>query len=144
EDNLHAASFHDELKPGEEVTLVFSTEAAPDLDGRKALDRQRSRERALHARWDAAHSPLAKATPPWVQQLVLAADQFIVTRPLPENPQARSVIAGYHWFGDWGRDTMIALPGLTLVTGRPKITKEILLTFAQLVDQGMLPNTFPE
>lgn len=144
EDNLHAATFHAELKPCEEVTLVLSTETAPDLDGIKALDRQRSRERILLERWGAAHSPLAKATPPWVRQLVLAADQFIVSRPLPQNPQARSVIAGYHWFGDWGRDTMIALPGLTLATGRPEIAKEILLTFAQLVDQGMLPNTFPE
>ncbi len=144
EDSLHAVTFHAELKPGEEVTLVFSTDTSSDLDGIKALDRQRSRERALLARWDAAHPPQAKATPAWIRQLALAADQFIVARPLPQNPTARSVIAGYHWFGDWGRDTMIALPGLTLATGRPEIAKEVLLTFVQLVDQGMLPNTFPE
>ena len=64
-----------------------------------------------------------------VQQMTLAADQFIVARPVvgapPTNGRAeaasgRTIIAGYHWFNDWGRDTMIALPGLTLATGRPE------------------------
>jgi predicted glycogen debranching enzyme len=68
-----------------------------------------------------------------------AADQFVVQR----GSQA-SVIAGYHWFGDWGRDTMIALPGLTLATGRYDIAKSILLAFASYVDRGMLPNRFPD
>jgi predicted glycogen debranching enzyme len=54
------------------------------------------------------------------------------------------VIAGYPWFGDWGRDTMISLPGLALATGRPQIARSILLTFAKFVDQGMLPNRFPD
>ena len=51
-----------------------------------------------------------------------------------------TVIAGYHWFGDWGRDTMIALPGLTLATGRGEIARRILKTFTRFVDRGMLPN----
>ncbi len=55
-----------------------------------------------------------------------------------------TVIAGYHWFGDWGRDTMIALPGLTLATGRPEIARAILQTFARFIDAGMLPNRFPD
>jgi hypothetical protein len=55
-----------------------------------------------------------------------------------------TVIAGYHWFGDWGRDTMIALPGLTLATGRYDAAKSILLAFAGYVDRGMLPNRFPD
>jgi predicted glycogen debranching enzyme len=55
-----------------------------------------------------------------------------------------SLIAGYHWFGDWGRDTMIALPGLTLPLGRPEIAREILLSFLRYVDAGMLPNNFPD
>ncbi len=71
------------------------------------------------------------------QQLVLAADQFIV-----EQAGRQTVIAGYHWFSDWGRDTMIALPGLTLATGRFDDAKSILLAFATFVDQGMLPNRF--
>ena len=85
---------------------------------------------------------LARASPsgdPLVQSLVSAAGQFIVRRG-----ELRSVIAGYHWFSDWGRDTMIALPGLTLATGRPEIARDILLAFARSVDQGMLPNRFPD
>ncbi len=74
-----------------------------------------------------------------VQSLVLAADQFIVQRA-----ECRTVIAGYPWFSDWGRDAMITLPGLTLVTGRPEIAKGILLAFVRSVDQGMLPNRFPD
>ncbi|GAC1670293.1 MAG: hypothetical protein PVS2B2_00690 [Candidatus Acidiferrum sp.] len=81
---------------------------------------------------------------PWRQQLLLAADQFIVQRALPEQPEGRSIIAGYHWFGDWGRDTMIALSGLTLSTGRPEVAREILIAFSRYVDQGMLPNHFPD
>jgi len=74
-----------------------------------------------------------------VCSLVTAADQFIVARG-----EQKTVIAGYHWFSDWGRDTMIALPGLTLVTGRFDIARSILLEFSQHVDQGMLPNRFPD
>jgi hypothetical protein len=82
----------------------------------------------------------------------LAADQFIVRRTLSDEPDpstglrtgGRSVIAGYPWFGDWGRDTMISLPGLTLVTGRHDVAARILRTFAHFVDQGMLPNRFPD
>src|SRR5262249_20793120 len=57
---------------------------------------------------------------------------------------AHSVIAGYPWFSDWGRDTMIALPGLTLATGRADMARNILRTFARFVDRGMLPNVFRE
>jgi predicted glycogen debranching enzyme len=88
--------------------------------------------------------PAAGLAPPWIERLVLAADQFLVTRPLADDPGGLSVIAGYHWFGDWGRDTMIALPGLTLTTGRPEAARRILTTFARFVDRGMLPNVFPD
>jgi len=71
--------------------------------------------------------------------LARAADQFIVARG-----SQTTVIAGYHWFGDWGRDTMIALPGLTLETGWYDAAKNILLAFAGYVDRGMLPNRFPD
>jgi predicted glycogen debranching enzyme len=74
-----------------------------------------------------------------VRSLTAAADQFIVARGAHQ-----TVIAGYHWFSDWGRDTMIALPGLTLVTGRSEISKSILSEFALHVDRGMLPNRFPD
>ncbi len=67
------------------------------------------------------------------------ADQFVVKRA-----EGRSIIAGYHWFSDWGRDTMIALPGLTLATGRPEVTRDILREFSCYISQGMLPNRFPD
>lgn len=71
--------------------------------------------------------------------LRMAADQFLVARG-----EQKTVIAGYHWFSDWGRDTMISLPGLTLCTGRFDIAKQILLTFADAVSEGMLPNRFSD
>jgi predicted glycogen debranching enzyme len=74
-----------------------------------------------------------------VRSLTVAADQFIVARE-----RCKTVIAGYHWFSDWGRDTMIALPGLTLATGHTEIARRILSEFALHVDQGMLPNRFPD
>src|SRR5205823_6466135 len=86
-------------------------------------------------------------------RLVLAADQFViepVTRPQDEawaratGQDARSVIAGYHWFNDWGRDTMISLEGLTLATGRAREAAAILRTFRHYVRDGLLPNLFPE
>jgi hypothetical protein len=74
-----------------------------------------------------------------IPQLYRAADQFIVARA-----PFKTTIAGYHWFGDWGRDTMIALPGLLLATDQPQIAKEILLQFVRYLDAGMLPNRFPD
>ncbi len=71
--------------------------------------------------------------------LVLASDQFIV-----ERGHGQSVIAGYHWFSDWGRDTMIALAGLTLATNRHDVARGILLEFARHISEGMLPNRFPD
>lgn len=124
------------LAPGQTATLIISTEAAPELDGLHALAAERERQRAL-----LAASPLGKASEPdFIRQLVLAADQFIVTR----DRGGQSVIAGYPWFTDWGRDTMIALPGLTLTTGRPEVAARILRTYAGYVDRGMLPNRFPD
>jgi predicted glycogen debranching enzyme len=76
---------------------------------------------------------------PLVIELTAAADQFLVKRDC-----ASSVIAGYPWFADWGRDTMIALPGLTLVTGRHDVARSILSIYSRFVDQGMLPNRFPD
>ncbi|MBS1212522.1 MAG: glycogen debranching enzyme [Proteobacteria bacterium] len=78
----------------------------------------------------------------WVRQLILASDSFLFARPVPDDEPGESVIAGYPWFGDWGRDTMIALPGLTLATGRRDSARRILETFARFVDRGMLPNVF--
>lgn len=144
EDHLHAGTFRARLEPGQWLTLALSTEPAPNLDGASAWEARVARELALLDRWAAAHPQVAEEAPAWVRQLVLAADQFVVSRPLADDPAALSVIAGYPWFGDWGRDTMIALPGLTLVTGRPELARKILRTYARFVVRGMLPNVFPE
>jgi predicted glycogen debranching enzyme len=143
EDHLRAGVLRATVPPGGQVTLVLSTEQAPALDGNLARARREAWEGDLLARWRRARPAAAKA-PAWIRQLVLAADQFVVHRPLAGDPDGMSVIAGYHWFGDWGRDTMIALPGLTLVTGRPEVARRILTTYARFVDRGMLPNRFPD
>ncbi|MET0751817.1 MAG: amylo-alpha-1,6-glucosidase [Pyrinomonadaceae bacterium] len=81
----------------------------------------------------------AGAKDDFTKQLVLAADQFIVSRG-----EGKTLIAGYPWFSDWGRDTMIALNGLTLATNRAEIAKNILLEFSHHLSEGMLPNRFPD
>lgn len=144
EDHLHAASFTAQLSPGHCITLVFTNEREVNLDGATALKQDKEREARLLNAWQRSNHAASTDAPPWVAQLVLAADQFVVKRSLPEEEDGRSIIAGYPWFGDWGRDTMIALPGLTLATGRPEIAKQILLSFARYVDHGMFPNNFPD
>jgi predicted glycogen debranching enzyme len=111
DDALHVVTFEAELARGASLTLVASTEAAPALAGEPAWQRRVQHEARVLQRWTAA-PPEGAATPGWIAQLVLAADQFIVRRATPEDPDGLTVMAGYHWFGDWGRDTMIALPGL--------------------------------
>ncbi|QLE54677.1 amylo-alpha-1,6-glucosidase [Nostoc sp. TCL26-01] len=144
EDHLHAATFEVTLNPGETLTFVASTDQQPDLNGEAALKRRHNFEQKLIGVWK-SHQPLdAPDSPAWINHLVLAADQFIVDRSVPADPYGKTIIAGYHWFGDWGRDTMISLPGLTLATGRPEVARSILRTFSRYVDQGMLPNRFPD
>jgi predicted glycogen debranching enzyme len=138
DDNLYAGRFDAHLSPGDSLTLVASTEPAPELDGGAAYTRRQAHEAQLLAQSGMEDAPAR------VRQLVLAADQFIVRRAVGDDPDGRSIIAGYHWFGDWGRDTMIALPGLALATGRTEVAAAILRTYAGSVDQGMLPNRFPD
>jgi predicted glycogen debranching enzyme len=110
---------------------IASTEAHSSSTADSLRDREIKRRQALFES--------APVDDPFVRSLVLAADQFIVQRG-----QESTVIAGYHWFSDWGRDTMIALPGLALATNRPDVARSILLSFALHVDRGMLPNRFPD
>jgi predicted glycogen debranching enzyme len=148
EDRLVAAVFHARLAAGEKRTLVFSTEPQALLDGEQARALQSNHDLRLFQAWQKRHSETvatpADAEPGWLWQLVLAADQFIAKRALPGDPEGLSVIAGYPWFSDWGRDTMIAIPGLALPLGRPEIARKILESFARYVDRGMLPNNFPD
>src|SRR5207253_1034250 len=83
-------------------TLVLSTEPAPSLDGERAWGRRARHETEIHAAWRRAQ-PAAERAPAWIGQLVLNADQFVARRPLVDDPDGLTVIAGYHWFGDWGR-----------------------------------------
>jgi predicted glycogen debranching enzyme len=141
DDHVHAADFTVTLHPGDTWLVLASAEDDP-APGAGALDRRRQRDEQLIGSWEQARS--RGTWPAWAPRLVLAADQFIVERRAGDNPDGRSVIAGYHWFEDWGRDTMISLPGLTLTTGQSDAAAEILRTFAKHVSQGMLPNRFPD
>jgi len=142
--------FRLDLTADHAATLVASVESWQTL---RALEPA--------AAWEAEHERrrrlIAAAVPPardgFAAELVLAADQFIVTpigrvedaaRARAAGDEVRSVVAGYHWFTDWGRDTMISLEGLTLTTGRHLEAGYLLRTFAQYVRDGLIPNLFPE
>ncbi|HET9342753.1 MAG TPA: amylo-alpha-1,6-glucosidase [Candidatus Eremiobacteraceae bacterium] len=110
------------------------TPAAPEDDEWEAFAaRERDVASALRA------TQTAGSDEPWIDRLGLAAHQFIVKRG-----EGDTVIAGYPWFTDWGRDTMISLPGLTLGSGRFDVARSVLRTFARFVDRGMIPNQFPD
>lgn len=145
EDHVHAATFTVELEPGETVVLRAATAPAPPWAAPGgAFLRCDARDDALLRSWHAAHPSAASRAPAALARLVLAAGQFVVRRPLDGLPEGHSIIAGYPWFGDWGRDAMIALPGLLLATGRYEIALSVLRTFARFIDGGMLPNTIPD
>jgi predicted glycogen debranching enzyme len=132
------------------ATLVGSTESwelirALSPEEARVAERER-RERLLSTAAPSAREGVAA-------ELVLAADQFVSTpsgrqedaaRAHAAGEEVRSVIAGYHWFTDWGRDTMISLEGLTCTTGRHREAGWILRTFGQYVRDGLIPNMFPD
>jgi predicted glycogen debranching enzyme len=142
------------VEPGSAVTFAASADSHATLSGPSAGSQLRAtrlaeierREQLLLSAEPAAREGMAA-------DLVLAADQFLITPARRADPgasmplardDARTVIAGYHWFTDWGRDTMISLEGLTLVTGRVKEAGYILRTFADYERDGLIPNLFPE
>ncbi len=110
--------------------IVIASTAAQDVNQAEA-----ERENELNRREQIAAS--CKLDDPLAKALTVAADQFLVRRE-----EDWTIIAGYPWFTDWGRDTMISLPGLTLCTGRAEIAKGILRNFTGHIDKGMLPNRF--
>ena len=132
EDHFSPGQFIVELAPGGSVTVALALgEAATPAD--MSAEEQRARDRVDAA---AARLPDERA-----RSLAAAADSFVISRP---GDGALTLIAGYHWFGDWGRDTMIALPGLCLVTGRLAEARRILTTFARALRNGLVPNRFLE
>lgn len=142
DNHLCVGHAHLDLRRGDWVGLTVSLhgDASPYLE--EAMRRFRAREMQILRRAQ-VQVPSWIGAPEWIDQLLLASDSYVFSRPLADVPEGESVIAGYPWFGDWGRDTMIALPGLTLSTGRYDSARRILRTFARFVDQGMLPNVFP-
>ncbi|MCK6543342.1 amylo-alpha-1,6-glucosidase [bacterium] len=126
-------------------TLSVTLEPGSALDVAASLDDTRLSSEAIWEMWThevhrrikiLSDFPLKD---PLARRLALAADQFMVT-----GQSGKTIIAGYHWFTDWGRDTMISLPGLTLATGKTEDAKAIISTFLPFVSQGMIPNRFPD
>ncbi len=142
--------FRADLEPGTSVALVASAESWETIltmTGDEALAAETERRRRL---LDAAP---ARARSGVAAELVLAADQFVIrpagrhedhVRARVAGDEAWTVIAGYHWFTDWGRDTMISLEGLCLATGRLAEAGSILRMFAHHIRDGLVPNMFPE
>jgi predicted glycogen debranching enzyme len=127
------------LAVGADVVLVLATEPTPS-----SWDAARSWRDALQHQ-DAVLGPGMED--PLAQQLALAAEQFRVVRRTDggaSSGQQRTVLAGYHWFTDWGRDTMISLPGLAMRPGTLWEARAVLDTYLQYLDQGLIPNRFPD
>ena len=143
EDHVQTGAFDVEMAAGETLRFAASAGLPPEGAVVDPLAAEIDRQRAVLAAWEMAR-PDQAASSPWIERLVLAADQFVVRRPLHDGTTGHTVIAGYHWFADWGRDTMISLPGLAIETGRADISASILRSFAQVVDRGMIPNRFPD
>ena len=138
EDLFGPGTFHANLAEGEALTVLATTEASPSTDFPAAQSAEIARRQRLLQQAGLASKSV------FVQQWLHASDQFVVERQSQSVAGGRTVIAGYPWFGDWGRDTMIALPGLTLTTKRYDVARDILRTFAEHIDRGMLPNRFPD
>ena len=138
------------LSPGQEVTLTASTESWERIlaySPREAFNAEIERRRRLIV------AAFPSAPDDFCKEMVMAADQFVISpatrvedsaRAEATGEQARTIIAGYHWFTDWGRDSMISLEGLTLVTGRHAEAGFILRTFLSHVRDGLIPNFFPD
>ena len=131
EDLFNHGTFSLLLNEGDSFGVVLSTE---DPSGRNPFDLY---EQERQRRIGLLNGRSVNST---IEQLTLSANQFVVQR----SESLKTVIAGYHWFTDWGRDTMIALPGLCLTTGRYDDARRILKAFAESVQNGMLPNRFKD
>ena len=136
EDLLKPGSFTAELSLQRPLYLTATAETETPAAGADVLDAVKDASQRLTV-------PLPKAAPPWIRSLAHAAGQFIVRRGAA-GAGTFSVIAGYPWFTDWGRDTMISLPGLATALRRFDLAAAILRTYAAFVDRGMLPNCFPD
>ncbi|MEO8762889.1 MAG: amylo-alpha-1,6-glucosidase [Ginsengibacter sp.] len=130
EDLFIHGRFNISLEKGNTLGIIISTEDPRERDASELFEKETHRRQSLIQGLDNEIT----------EQLTLAADQFIVRR----GEDLKTVIAGYHWFTDWGRDTMISLPGLALSTCRYEDAKKIISAFAKSVSMGMLPNRFQD
>jgi|TARA_R110002020_G_scaffold398057_2_gene608074 predicted glycogen debranching enzyme len=121
-----------ELQPGEDLILYFTIEENIVTEGI---------EKTLSLNNKNSTGNKENLVPGFFKDLMLSGEQFMVQR---KSTNSMSIIAGYHWFTDWGRDTMIAMRGLTIATGKKELSKSILNTFFKSVDQGMIPDRFPD
>ncbi len=166
EDHFSPFALHFDLNKGKDCYVVASTKEYDTLDVFELLNKEIDRRKDILLNYRRSQTenrdqgsgirvqkkeyeqmaPGTRQPTPFneparlAESLLAVSDSFIVKR----GSNKRSIIAGYHWFGDWGRDTMISLPGLTLVQGRFEDAREILLSYAQFVDKGMIPNRFPD
>lgn len=133
--NFIPGSFTYDMKPYGEycITFVATIEEDNDINPAAILNNEKLRRKQL--------AELSGLSHPMLRELVLAADQFITKR---SSTDTKTIVAGYPWFTDWGRDTMIAFTGTTLATGRYRDAKEILLTFTKYIKDGLIPNMFPD
>ncbi len=136
EDLYCPGRFNGLLAPGQAITLAATTEAKRPAEVEDALAAELDRQKALLAQANVPPGDAAR------EALTLAADQFIIEKSAKVT--RATIMAGYPWFTDWGRDTMIALPGLCLTTGRHAVAREILTSFAGAVHDGLLPNRFSD
>jgi glycogen debranching enzyme len=165
EDHFSPFALHFDLNQGTDFYIVASTNQCDKIDIFEILKKETDRRKDKYIAQDNRNqitsvnhpqSPFSKGGLREIYEgedkgvvkkliklsdhLLSVSDSFIVKR----GHDKKSIIAGYHWFGDWGRDTMISLPGLTLVQGKFEEAKDILLSYAQYVSQGMIPNRFPD
>jgi len=136
EDSFFPGTFSAELETRIPMFFIATAETAAPPAGADVVKSIQNDNKILAAR-------LPRNAPAWIRTLARASDQFIVRRG-EVGAASASIIAGYPWFADWGRDTMISLPGLATILGRYDIAANILKTYAAFVDRGMLPNRFPD
>lgn len=146
EDLYHAGVLQAKLKAGQFLTIragLAECDSLPEMFHvvKEAAQRRKRLIAGTGAVLERAGDRTDVEFPSAMKAIIAASDQFIVSR---ESTGEKTIIAGYHWFSDWGRDSMISLPGLCLATGRDDEGKSILRTFSVYMSQGMLPNYFPD
>ncbi|MCK5261105.1 MAG: glycogen debranching enzyme family protein [Thermoplasmatales archaeon] len=128
DNSIHIGDFYKTIKSSSEYYLIFTLENNVESNPSEIYLREIQRKKSLLERAD---------LPSKFEKLVLSTDNFVVKKN-----NKKSIVAGYHWFGDWGRDTLVSLPGIALVTKRFDDAKQMLLSFGEHRKNGLIPNAF--